>query len=201
MSNIPNTMILFPHLEPHSLQGLTPQRKILIVSAVTVISVASGIAMVINWRPAPYYNPIEVAITHWWFGATCLTIGAVAGIFWTKRFAPTLMLSLAALFGGIGMVFMLNGALDRSPARPLKFVVIEKNREYVDAGSNPGYWDYYLRGKNAKGLEHRFSTAVGLISQDGWRGAQVDGECHVLVMEHRGALGITWWSDDIIVAK
>nr|WP_320113814.1 hypothetical protein [uncultured Desulfuromonas sp.] len=73
-----------------------------------------------------------------------------------------------------------------------KYYVTAKGKEYEDAGANPGYWNYFLRGQTAQGQQFRFSTAVGHITDLEWQQAIPDNWDYIEVHEHTGAFGTAW---------
>jgi len=173
---------------------MAERKNPLIVSALTVAMTVFGIFFLVRFRPTPDFRPLTLLTRHYILVAVCLTLAAAAGAWWTRDGFQTLMLGLGGFFALTGLFFVANGALDRHRPEVLMYIVVAKDKQYQDNGSQPGSWNHFLKGRTQSGRRFRFSTWGGHIRMAEWEAADPrSGNDAILVWEYPGFLGTLWW--------
>ncbi len=163
-----------------------------LVSFLTAGMCAFGVFCIAHFSPTSYFNPLTMIADHWLVVFSGLTLSALSGALWTRDIFQSIMLALGGFFLLTGFYFLGNGMLDGHSPAVHRYYIIAKDKEYEDAGAKPGYWNYYLKGKTAQGLQFRFSTSVGHITGQEWEIAQPDSGDFIEVHERPGAFGTAW---------
>ncbi|BBO77232.1 hypothetical protein DSCW_46490 [Desulfosarcina widdelii] len=164
-----------------------------IVSGLTAGMCAFGIFCFVHFCPTSPFNPATMIADHWLVVFSALILSALLGVLWTGDIFQSIMLALGGFFLLTGFYFMGNGMLDWHSPAVKKYYVTAKGKEYEDAGSKPGYWNYFLKGRTSQGQRFRFSTSVGHITYQEWETAKSESwDYYIEVHERPGAFGTTW---------
>lgn len=168
--------------------------KSIISSIVTVLMVFIGIFMLIKFCPTDDFDPVLLGFEHKIKILLFFVLSFIVAYLFCKAIFTSLMLGLGGLFMFFGLFFMLNGVLDQSPIDAHYYKVIEKNKEYMDNATNPGAWNYYLRGIDEEtNKTFKFSTYVNHISKDDYDRVDLDGSsAWILQYNRKGFFKLPW---------
>ncbi|WP_319522989.1 hypothetical protein [uncultured Desulfosarcina sp.] len=163
-----------------------------LVAGLTTGMCAFGIFYIVHFCPTSSFDPVAMIVDHWLVVFSTLSLSALLLGLWTRDIFQSIMLALGGFFLLTGFYFMGNGMLDWHSPAVKKYYVTAKCKEYEDAGSKPGYWNYFLKGRTSQGQRFRFSTSVGHITNQEWELAQPGSWDYIEVHERPGAFGTAW---------
>ena len=164
----------------------------LLVSGLTAAMCIFGIFCMVHFCPTPSFEPARIVADHWPVVLSALSLSALSGVLWTRNAFQSIMLALGGFFLLTGFYFMGNGMLDWHSPEIERYYVTAKGKEYEEAGSKPGYWNYFLAGRTSRGKQFRFSTSAGHITFEEWETAQPETGDYIEVHERPGAFGTAW---------
>jgi len=158
-----------------------------LVSGLTAGMCAFGVFCIVHFCPTPSFDPIILITDHWLLAFSALSLSLLLGALWTRDVFQSIMLVLGGFFLLSGFYFMGNSMLDWHSPEVKKYYVIAKGKNYEKSGTNPGYWNYFLKGQTSQGQKFRFSTSVGHITYQEWEIAQPERWVYIEVQERSGA--------------